>query len=91
MSLIKKIREAVHVDSVGRRKDGCVVVRRGFFYRHGGSAELFAEKVTTALEKNNINAHVIDSGEVWKAFSGGATVANRRYWFVVLEEKVATA
>ncbi len=92
MSLIKKIREAVCADSIGRRKDGCIVVRRGFFYTHGETAESFAAKVTAALKVKNVNAHVVDSGEVWKPFKGGSSIANSSHWFVVLsEEKVVTA
>ncbi len=92
MSLIKKIREAVCEDSISRRKDGCIVVRREFFYKHGGTAESFAAKVTAALKEKNVSAHVVDSGEVWKPFRGGASTANSSHWFVVLsEEKVIAA
>lgn len=88
-SAITQFRNMILADSVTkRRKDGVIVLRRGFFYRMGGTAESFADKVRKAITENGINATVIKCGEVWKPFRGGSTVANSSHWFVeVVENK----
>ena len=84
---VKLIREALghHVETLGRAKDGTVIVRRSFFYTSGGSAEKFASIVTGRLQQANVAAKVIDQGEVWKPFRGGATVANSSHWWAKIE------
>lgn len=71
------VRETLHASTCSLRA-GVYTARWGFFYRHHGSAERAAERVLVAFP----HAHVVDSGEVWKAFSGGASVANQSHWFV---------
>jgi len=83
---IKDIKEKLSgvADTVGKRKDGCIVVRRGFFYRHGNSAEAFAQ---------NIRAHgfkVLDQGETNKPFNGGGGTAQNSHWWAVLDVSEAT-
>ncbi len=83
--LAKVIREKVVLaDSVGVNKAGDVVVRHEFFYRHGGTAEKYRDCIVKQLQVFGIEVTVVDSGEVWKAFRGGASVANQSHWFVVL-------
>lgn len=84
ISLIKELRELVFADSIGKNKDGNIVLRKGFFYTHGKTAEGFASTVTEALEACSMPGSVIDSGEVYKAFRGGASVANQSHWYVVV-------
>lgn len=59
-------------------KAGVYTVRWGFFYRHGGDAQTKVRRVLATFPQ----ALVQDSGEVWKAFNGGASVANQSHWFV---------
>jgi hypothetical protein len=75
----KQVREKLSglVDSVSQ-KNGVFTVRRGFFYTHGGSAERLAAAVKAAFP----DATVLDSGEKWTSFRGGATVANQSHWWV---------
>ena len=84
MSLLKQIREAVYADTVGKRRDGTFILRSGFFYRHGRTAETFAARVVTDLKAAGIEAHVVDKGEQWKAFKGGASIANSTHWWVIV-------
>lgn len=71
-----EIKAAIMADTLSKR-DGVYTARRGFFYRHGGSSEKFAARVQ-ALP----GAAVLDHGEVWKAFSGGASLARSSHWWV---------
>ena len=66
-----------YVDQVTLNK-GVVTVRRGFFYTHGRTAEGLKNEVFKAFP----DAEVVDCGQVWKSFRGGASVASQSHWFV---------
>lgn len=94
-AVAKHLREGMGFDSVSISK-GIVTVRRGFFYRHGGTAEGFTAKVLEAVREEfpRTEFEVVDSGEVWKPFKGGASTANQSHWFVKMklaEEKIDPA
>jgi len=81
----KQVREAlgVAVDTLGKTKSGNYVARRGFFYRHGMSSSEFTRRVVSALfDELGVNATVVNSGEHYAAFRGGATVAKSSHWYV---------
>lgn len=84
---IKQIREALgtHVETVGKSKDGKIIVRRGFYYTNGGSAEKFAAMVASRLQAANVPAKVVEQGEQWKPFRGSATTANSSHWWAKIE------
>lgn len=71
-------------DTVGRNKQGQIVVRRGFFYRHGMNSTKFAAAVTRALQDAGISYLVVDQGEKYTAFRGGQSVAQGSHWWVIL-------
>ncbi|MCR4301815.1 MAG: hypothetical protein NUV51_09410 [Sulfuricaulis sp.] len=77
MTTLKQVRNALSADTYSA-KNGVFTVRRGFFYTHGRTAESFVEAVKRAFPA----AVILDSGEVWKAFRGGATTANQSHWYV---------
>ena len=64
-------------DTVSKYK-GVFTVRRGFFYRHGGTTD---KCVNTVLLKIP-GVKIVDSGEIWKAFNGGALLKNQSHWYV---------
>ena len=74
---LREVEEKLNPDSLSMR-NGIVTIRRGFFYRHGFTSEMYVEKVKAAFP----TAEIVDSGEVWKAFSGGAPIARQSHWFV---------
>ena len=74
---VKQVRDLISVDTLSL-KNGVFTARRGFFYTHGGSSEKLAARIQAALPQ----AVILDQGEVWKAFRGGASVANQSHWFV---------
>ena len=68
---------------------GDLLVRRGFFYRHGEDAASFAQRVVTTLAaarlvgyfNEPLTPRLVDCGEVDKPFRGGASVAqNSHFW-----------
>lgn len=59
-------------------RGGVYTARWGFFYRNGGTSEKHANIVREKLP----GALVLDHGEVWKAFRGGASVGQSSHWWV---------
>ena len=81
MSAREIIREKVSADVVGKNKAGNFVVRRGFFYTNGKTAEDYRAQVEQQLGKVD-GMRVVGCGEVWKAFRGGASTAQQSHWWV---------
>ena len=64
-------------DAVSKR-NGVFTVRRGFFYTNGKTAKNLEATVLRIFP----DAKVVDSGEHWAAFKGGASVAKQSHWYV---------
>lgn len=77
MATINDVRNRLSADTISKR-NGVFTVRMGFFYSHGRTAENLVAAVKSALP----TAVILDSGEVWKAFRGGASTANQSHWWV---------
>jgi len=78
----KLIKDTLHTDTIGTKRNGNILCRWGYFYRHGKTNEDFVLKVKELLNRNEINFRIVDSGDNWKPFSGGACIANQSHWFV---------
>lgn len=74
---LKQVKEKIHADSYSL-KNGVFTLRDTFFYRMGKDKNNIKLKVLDVFP----NAIILDNGEVWKAFRGGASVANSSHWFV---------
>jgi len=83
---IKQVKEALEftVDQVSKLKNGHIMVRKGYFYRGGMNADKLKNFVLTKLLENGIVANVIDYGDHWAAFIGGASVARQSHFYVEL-------
>ncbi|MFA5732825.1 MAG: hypothetical protein WC934_12600 [Acidithiobacillus sp.] len=68
----------VRVDQIVSKGNNEFLVRRGFYYTYGQTAENLVKTIKNAIP----NIKIVDSGEVWKPFKGGASVANQSHWFV---------
>jgi hypothetical protein len=79
---LKQLREKLSADTYSL-KNGIFTVRRGFFYTGGRTSEDFAQAVSAALP----SATIVEHGEVWKAFRGGASTAQQSHWFVKFQVK----
>lgn len=78
---IGEIRETLRgsFDSVGySRKENCFIARAGYFYRHGNTPEKYANYVKAKIPA----AVIIDSGDHWTPFRGGASLANSSHFYV---------
>ena len=61
------------------------IIRQGFFYTNGNTSQMLADKVSRVLTESNLTFKVVDHGEVWKDFKGGAPVAKQSHWWVIID------
>jgi hypothetical protein len=87
--MISALRNSHAVDTVSRKPNGDIIARKGFFYRNNKSANDFEQNVRKVLDAAGFTDqyHVVESGEIWKAFKGGASVANQSHWFTIIRER----
>ena len=69
-------------DTVGRNKDGNIVIRRGYFYRNGMDSQKFAARV---MEKLGDAVTLVECGDHWAPFRGGASVARGSHFYAVVK------
>lgn len=88
---LDELREVLGIDASEdlTKYRGVYTYRQGFFYRHGDNHFKVREKLSKALDKAGIAATILDSGEQWKAFRGGASLKQDSHWWVKfsIEEK----
>jgi len=85
VSAVKLVRDAVSADSVGKNKVGNIVVRRGYFYRHGDDGHSFAHRIASQLIGAGVSFDIIDCGDHWAPFRGGKGVAANSHFYVELK------
>lgn len=92
MTYVGQVRKAMdlYADQVSKRKDGTIVIRKGFYYRHGKDAQDFMLKVGALLKAAEVPCSVKDYGEQYTAFKGGAAVSKQSHWWVELWPAVDT-
>jgi hypothetical protein len=78
-------KDQVEADDLKRNKDGTYTAYKAYFYRGKNTPEGFADRI----KQNLPDAVIIDSGDVWKTFKGGASVRNQSHFWVTF--KVPTA
>ena len=64
-----------------------IILRRGFFYTHGQNSKTFVTRIVEKLTAHGLDGkyRVVDSGEVWKSFNGGAKLSASSHWFCKLQ------
>jgi len=77
----KQVRSALLADSYSVN-DGVFTLRWGYFYSRGVTVQ---DKINYVLEKFP-KVKIIDSGNNWKPFRGGATLRNQSHFFVSFSE-----
>ena len=89
---IAQIREALgySADQVSKRKDGTILIRKGYFYTHGKDAQDYFLLVGKKLKDAGVPCSVKDYGDHWAAFKGGAALAKQSHWWVELWPAVDT-
>jgi hypothetical protein len=84
-SLLTQIREnVIGIDSLSKRGD-VFTARLGYFYTHGKNAEDFATSVQERVQNYlgiGSKVKIVDSGDHWAPFRGGASTAKSSHWWV---------
>lgn len=83
----RALSEIVWADQVSKKRDGSgnFIFRKGYFYSHNDNEDNFAEHITKQCEDNNLNVNIVDKGNHWAAFKGGASIAKSSHWWVEAE------
>jgi alpha-amylase/alpha-mannosidase (GH57 family) len=76
----EEIRILISANTLSRR-NGVYTARRGFFYTNRKSSQDFADRIQNRLGQFG-TVVIVDHGEQWKPFKGGASVANQSHWWV---------
>ncbi len=74
---VKQIKENIMADEVTYSK-GVFTARTGFFYQSGRSVQNLIERVKEVVP----NATILESGEQYRQFRGGASLRTSSHWFV---------
>lgn len=74
---LQKVKELIHADTYSKNGD-VFTIRREFFYTNGYSSD----KLAALVLKKIPGTQIVDHGEVWKPFRGGAPTAKSSHWFV---------
>jgi len=54
------------IDKITFKKDGTIVAKRGFFYRHGVTSKSTADRLKDEAAKKGIVIDIVDDWEDWK-------------------------
>ena len=83
---VKQVKEVLShsMDQVSKLKNGNIIVRKGYFYRNGLDQYKVRDSVVKKLQDAGFTATVVDCGDHWAAFNGGATVARSSHFYVEL-------
>lgn len=74
---LKELKEKIHADGYSV-KNGVFTLRWGFFYTMGKNTQTHIDKVKAVFP----DAEILHAQEIWKAFSGGSSLANSSHWVV---------
>lgn len=87
MLTVKEVKEALshYVDQVSRKKDGTIVVRRGYFYRQSATSETFMQHMVERMNRAGLSFDVVDYYDHWAAFNGSASLARSSHFAVVFK------
>lgn len=85
LSVVRGALEGGVADQVTRKKNGNILLRRGYFYTRGKTEEDFEKGVLAVLHEANVSSKVVDRGNHWAPFKGAASIANQSHWWVELE------
>lgn len=85
LSVVREALEGGFADQISRKKNGNILLRRGYFYTNGKTEEDFEKRVLAVLHKANVSSKVVDIGNNWAPFKGGASIARQSHWWVELE------
>lgn len=76
-----KLQELISIDQVTRKGD-LYTFRAGYYYRHGQTEDSVATRISKALTAHGYRHEIVDKGDHWAAFRGGASIARSSHFWV---------
>ena len=74
---MEEMQQKICADALSKRQ-GIYTARDEYFYRHGKTEQDLVNKIKAVFP----NANIIEAGDHWAPFRGGASVARSSHWFV---------
>jgi hypothetical protein len=74
----RQVQERISGADLVTLKKGVYKAFLGYFYRHGQTAEGLAAKVREAFPQ----AQILETGDAWKPFKGGASLTQQSHFWV---------
>ena len=81
MNILNFLRDNVIADQISRNREGNIVFRRSYYYRHGQDAQSFANYIQQQLQALNLNAQLVHFVDNYRNFRGGASIANSSHFY----------
>ena len=91
MTIIAKLKKAkadgvIHsADQISRDKEGNFIFRKSFYYRHGISPDSYAHSIGAQLTDAGFDYEILDKGEHYAGFRGGASIKQSSHWWVKVQ------
>ncbi len=83
---ITQLNDALYSIKCAKKKNGNFIARKSFFYRQGLTTEVFVAAVKAKfplkIVDKSYDIEVMDCGQVWKPFKGGASIEKQSHWYV---------
>lgn len=82
-SLLKTLKDNVPCSQIVRKRDGSgnFILRKSYFYQTT-KIESFIESIKEHLKKIENTFEIVDSGNHWVTFKGGAPIAKQSHYWV---------
>lgn len=78
----KLLKDHIITDMISKKRNGNFLFRKGYYYSHGMTASSYADKISEQLKKEGFTHGVIDFGDHWAAFKGGAPLQSQSHFWV---------
>jgi hypothetical protein len=81
----KQASKLIYAEGVSKKRGdttGILIFRKGYFYRGDNSPEKFAANISRDAKALNVNIEILDKGDHWASFSGGASLAKSSHFWV---------
>ena len=72
-------------DMISKNRSGNYVFRRGYFYTGGADEDKFADALAKRIADIGLTAKLIDKGNHWAPFKGGASIEKGSHFYAEFE------
>lgn len=80
------IKDTIMADQISKDREGNYIFRKGYYYRPSKmSPDDWAEKISKRLQEAGINNSIVDLGDIWKPFKGGASLKAQSHYYVKIK------